>query len=453
MTKVVLFELNEVPRRVVRDFVARHPASTLAGLLRETPLLETIAPDAGHLSPWITWPTLHRGVTSHGIRHLGQDTRKADAACPPVWKLVLDSGLRAGVFASLHTWPLPADVTGYAFYVPDPFASDAGTWPARLASFQELSLRMSRASARNVDAGVPWREGLAFLSGAPRLGLRLRTMLELGAQLWMEREYPHLRHRRRTWQSVIAFDLFMDRLAATEPDFATFFTNHVASAQHRYWAAAYPGDYARNETDTAWAARFADEIDFAMQHFDRMLARLIEFTRARGYSLLVASSMGQAATEARHVHTQLYLRDVARFADALGLGQDWQRRPAMDPDVSLLIPEAKRQAWRDALQGLRVGGQPVEFDESEGFVHIHMGHHDAATLPVSASGREFKPEALGLAHEPIEDEAGTTAYHIPEGILIATGMPPLPEPLQTTQLAPLILRQLGIGPPGYMPAV
>lgn len=451
MAKLVLFELNEVPRRVVQDFVARHPASALAGLLCETPLLETLAPDAGHLSPWITWPTLHRGVTGHGIRHLGQDTAKADASCPPLWKLVLEAGLSAGVFASLHTWPLPADAARYAFYVPDPFASDAGTWPTRLTAFQELNLRMSRASARNVAAGVPWREGLAFLSGAPRLGLRLRTMLELGAQLWMEREYPHLRHRRRTWQSVIAFDLFMDRLAATEPDFATFFTNHVASAQHRYWAAAYPADYAQNETDPAWVARFADEIDFAMQHFDRMLARLLAFTRERGYALLVTSSMGQAATEARHVHTQLYLRDVARFAGALGLGQDWQRRPAMDPDVSLLIPEAQRVSWRNALQSLRVGELPVEFDESEGFVHIHMGHHDAAGMPIMANGRAFKPEELGLAHEPIEDEAGTTAYHIPEGILIATGMPAPRSPLQTTQLAPLVLHHLGIKPPGYMP--
>lgn len=451
MGKVVLFELNEVPRRVVLDFVARHPASALGALLRESPLLETMAPDPGHLSPWITWPTLHRGVTTHGIRHLGQDTRAADAVCPPLWKLALDAGRSAGVFASLHTWPLPADAERYAFYVPDPFASDAGTWPARLTDFQALNLRMSRASARNVASGVPWREGLAFLSSAPRLGLRLRTMVELGAQLWLEREYPHLRHRRRTWQSVIAFDLFMDRLRATEPDFCTFFTNHVASAQHRYWAASYPGDYAKNETDANWASRYADEIDFAMLQFDRMLLRLHEFTRARDYALIVTSSMGQAATVAQHVHTQLYLRDVAAFATALNLGEGWQRRPAMDPDVSLQVPTAHRDAWREALRSLRVGDQHVEFEEGDdGFIHVHLGQHDASELAISAGGREFSPGALGMIHEPIEDEASTTAYHIPEGILIVDGLAVPAQKLCTTHIAPLVLQALGVGLPEYM---
>ena len=60
--KIVLFELNEVPWCIVDDQVARRPDGALASMLRRSAQYETVAADQGHLSPWRTWPSVHRGV-------------------------------------------------------------------------------------------------------------------------------------------------------------------------------------------------------------------------------------------------------------------------------------------------------------------------------------------------------------------------------------------------------
>jgi hypothetical protein len=62
--KIILFELNEVPYKVIRHFCKLYPESNLAKVLSKGRKYETYAEDQGHLSPWVTWPTLHRGVTN-----------------------------------------------------------------------------------------------------------------------------------------------------------------------------------------------------------------------------------------------------------------------------------------------------------------------------------------------------------------------------------------------------
>ncbi len=62
-----LFELNEVPLRIYRHYAERHPRSAVAKLLAHGRRWETVSEDEGHLSPWVTWPTLHRGVPTAPI--------------------------------------------------------------------------------------------------------------------------------------------------------------------------------------------------------------------------------------------------------------------------------------------------------------------------------------------------------------------------------------------------
>ena len=38
--------------------------------------------------------------------------------------------------------------------------------------------------------------------------------------------------------------------------FSTFFTNHLASAMHRYWEASYPDDYKKNIQDPKWINKY-----------------------------------------------------------------------------------------------------------------------------------------------------------------------------------------------------
>ena len=151
--RIMLFELNEVPWRIVDEFVADHPTSALARLLPRTRCYTSIAADRGHLSPWTTWPTLHRGVNDeqHMISAFGQDRTEADTSFPPVWRTLRGAGVSVGVCGSLHSFPTPPDLDGYAFYLPDPFATESTAHPADLVPFQEFQLMMVRASARNVS--------------------------------------------------------------------------------------------------------------------------------------------------------------------------------------------------------------------------------------------------------------------------------------------------------------
>ena len=102
-------------------------------------------------------------------------------------------------------------------------------------------------------------------------------MTDVLAQLLAERTEKWKTTRRRTYQSVISFDVFFQQLSRSKPDFVTFFTNHVASSMHRYWAASFPGDYDNFKFSNDWVDTYEDEVLWTMQKADEMLERLGRF--------------------------------------------------------------------------------------------------------------------------------------------------------------------------------
>ena len=467
--RVLQLELNEVPFRILDDFASEHPRSHIAKLLPRASQFQTRAADDpagiphGVLSPWITWPTVHRGVehARHGVTHLGQDLTEVDRLFPPIWRLLTEAGVQSAVFGALHTHPLPENVERYAFYVPDTFAATAQCHPATIAPFQAFNLRMARASARVVSAGIDWRGGWGVARSLPALGLRPRTLLRTAGQLAEERLRPWRRVRRRTFQSVLAFDVFWNQLVRTRPRFATFFSNHVASAMHRYWAATYPQEYEQFEFDSEWVSRYRDEIGFSMRVADQWIGRLVGWVETiPGATLLVTSSMGQAATTARRVMTQLYVRDGARLMAALGLApEEWHRQPAMEPDFNIAVRAGTDATLRQRLDGLQIGGRPVRYDvKGEGFFSIIFGHANLGDKPdaIELDGAVRSPESLGLVNTVIEEQGGSTAFHIPEGHLLlyepseGRRLDATRQEVSTLEIAPFVLRRLGLRPPRYM---
>lgn len=461
MKKLILFELNEVPFRIIDEYCRWRPQSYLARYLPRCAQYETHTEDAGHLSPWVTWPSLHRGVadTRHAIRAFGQDLQEADRDFPPLWKRIARAGLATGVFGSLHSYP-PDQEGNYAFYIPDTFAAGSECFPARLSAFQEFNLAMTQASGRNVSRQIAWRPALQLLARAPQLGLRAATLASLGNQLVAEQIEPARRTRRRTYQVVIAFDLFLRQLRRTRPAFATFFTNHVASSMHRYWAAAFPGDYPQYHYDAKWRATYGAEIEFTMDRFDGFLGRLLRFVEAAGdYKLLIASSMGQAATQAEPLSAALYITDVPRFMQALGIApEDWQQRPAMAPDVCLVASPGCVPLLREKLRSLSIEGRPIEYIESaHGHFLIRLGTPWTNTATAVAHlGQATVPyEELGLSWVQIDDQTNTNAYHIPQGVLLVYDPDAQPASgartsISTLDVAPMILRHFALPVPDYM---
>lgn len=463
--RFVLFELNEVPLRVVRHFAERRPGSAFAKMLDKGRHWTTVTPDQGHLSPWITWPTLHRGVSSaeHRIAALGQDVTGVDRKYPAVWSILAAAGRRVGMFGSLHSYPPPPNLDCYDFYVPDTFAAGPEAKPAELAAFQQFNLHMVDRSGRNVSGGLPVKQALSFLRRSLPAGIRPATMAKIARQVASERIWRHRTARRRTIQSLLAFDLFLAQLQAKKPDAAFFFTNHVASSMHRYWPATFTGDYTETKWSDAWVRRFGGELDYVMGEADQMLGELLTFAdRNPDTVVLVASSMGQAAVDeaSRQISTEVLLRDMGRFLRAIGVEGAWQRRRTMEPTYTLAFDEeASTEACMAALTKVKIAGRPIEHRRLDARgIEIVLGQ---SNLPddqviVTIGNRSVAMEEVGIANVPIEDEVGAAAYHIPEGMLLAYdprsgwGRPTEGETISTTRIAPTLLDLQGIQLPVYM---
>jgi hypothetical protein len=470
--KVILLELNEVPYRVIDAYCIRRPRSQLASLIKKSRQFETYTEDKLALDPWISWPTFHRGVNDevHSILHLGQVLSDADAKFPPIWRLIKQGGKRVGVFGSLHSSNIPGNVQEYSFYVPDYFDAESFAHPDSLRPFQELNLAMTRQSARNVTRKIPLVAVAKLIAMAPRIGLRAATLASSLAQLATEVIKPRLRIRRRSYQPLLMADLFLRQLKDRSPDFATFYTNHVAAAMHRYWGAAFPADYAK-PLDPKWVGQYREEIYFAMDKFDDILTRIVAYVDSHPeYTLLIASSMGQAAIPAETTYRFLTIVDLGKFMSAMGvpLGK-WEARPAMVPCQCVVVEDAFRSELLGNLERLRIDGVanvpdprpigPMSYDERErGFFQffVQFDNYDGAGS-ASLGERHMPVEDIGFGFMAHEDGVNCTAQHIPGGSLIvyrkglAQGALTLRTKISTLDVAPSLLKAFGLEQPGYMP--
>lgn len=460
--KIILFELNEVPYKVIHHFCKLYPESNLAKVLSKGRKYETFAEDRGHLSPWITWPTVHRGVTNekHFISDFGQDLNEQEKQYPAIWNMLAKKGVKVGLFGSLHTYPLPESAENFSFYVPDTFAAGSECFPKKIETFQKFNLAMARDNSRVVNNKIPGKEAINFLMKLPEMGLRFRTATDLAAQLVDERLNKWKVVRRRTYQSVIGFDIFYKQLETQKPDFVSFFTNHVASSQHRYWAAAFPEDYESLKLGREWIETYNGEIVYTMKKADQMIGRLVKFIEKNPeYSLWILSSMGQQAVEAKEIYTDLFVTNAKMFMDNFQLGvNSYELKPSMVPQFNVQIHVDKRKEFEDKLATFRINGQQVHSrQKAEGFYSLDIGF---ANLDESGIKIELMDQLIPLSHSgmenvKIQDRCGATAYHIPQGSLViyapARGLNGKDiATISTTEIAPTILRNFNVIAPDYM---
>lgn len=461
MRSIIVLEANEIPFRVFDYFCSRRPASALAKLMEGSRQFQTHAQDtARFIMPWSTWPSFHRGVHDeiHQIYKFGQWEAETDAQYPPIWSLLVRNGIRTGVFSSMQSAPLPANGGEYAFYFPDMFATTAATQPEDLGALQEFNLLMTRESARNISRRIDLRTGGRVVLSSRKLGLRAHTYLDVGMHLAQELMNPARKTRRRAYQPMILLDAFCRQLERTRPQFSTFFTNHVAAAMHRYWAAAFPGDYENFQLDRSWVEKYSGEIEFAMGKLDEIAQRLMSFVDANEeYMLVIATSMGQAAIPATHVREFLTIVDVSKFTAKLGLtAQEFEERPAMVPDFSFRVAAAKAEHFHRQIDALRVGGKSAGVHRDGDFFHVSVYDERPGLRAVTLIDGEVPLAEAGLGYLVHEDEVACTAQHIPEGALIvysphASGsIRGVRTDVSALDFAPSVLRHFGLETPGYM---
>lgn len=454
-TKIIFYELNEVPWQVVDYFIKESPHSTLATLLQNSHQYTTETQDSGELHPWSTWPTVHRGVynDTHKIRFLNQ---KITNKYPPIWDFLTENGKSVGVFGSLQSWPIPSEKKNYRFYIPDTFAQTAETYPAHLEPFQKFNLSQTKEDGGKTPGKIKisWnlvKDVLKFFD----LGFKPKTAFILANQLIKEKLNPLYRNIRAIFQAPVAFDFYFYLLEETRPDFSCYFTNHLASVMHRYWKYTFPEEfqYTLAGDDDHFKAQ---NIMRAMKIADAQLKVLKDFCDAHGYTLMIASSMGQEAIERGDYHGELRITDITQFYKGLGYQGKVKNNLAMQPDFAFSFKDSEDcEHFKNLIISLTTpDGHPVfTLKQSETTLNCNL-KVSPKTLEKKFIYKGNLPLELDHFGISIIERDPGTGYHQPKGIWIIykKGLKPAPyrERIESIQIAPTILDLFGIKKPSYM---
>lgn len=458
-----MYELNEIPQKVFDFYADAFPNSAFATLRQFGQLTQTVTADVGHLSPWVTWPTLHRGVSNvmHEISDLGQDLCEVNKAFPSVHQLLANNGVKVGVFGSLQSYPLPNNLENYAFYVPDTFAAGPECFPKQLSDFQAFNLSMVKRNGRNVSSGIAVKGALKFIQSSLRMGMKTSTVFNIAQQLLVERFNSDRVVRRRSSQAEISFDLYFQQLTTEQPDISFFFTNHLASSLHRYWPSVFPEDYDEGKFDKGWLMKWSEEIPHAVRVANHQLEKLINFCNATQTELIVCSSMGQAAVKnVKKVDREVLITNLKSLLRYCGIkDNEWEPRLSMAPRVVFKPLNESIHSKLALMENLSINGRKINSNiTSTGDIMLDFQLVNVSEIEVLDNGKKLNPSVVGLQIIDIQDASAAYAYHTPKGILIYY-RPDCRNLLSGDQLwksssvldiAPSLLNSFGCDIPSYM---
>lgn len=344
--KVLMLELNEINWNVVDRLIAQHGPSYLPHFVRLRQAgawaTQTAIEQSPHLDPWVTWVTVHTGVSRevHGATVLeqGSDTITAKR----LWDFVTGAGRSVGVFGSISAYP-PRPVDG--FMVPGPFAPSDETYPPQLQPVQGLNRLYTQVHNKVGKALSPLQLVGKTIELVTSFGLRPTTLVRVAAQLARERIEPHSRWRRVCLQPRLNFDFFSHLYKRFQPDFATWHSNHAAHFMHHYWRAwddtGFPVPSSPEER-----AKYGQAVPTGYQLCDELIGRFMKLIDDRTV-LVIASSMGQqpyVSDRYRDGKVVVRFKNIDRFVDLVGKDGVAEVVATMVPQWNLSIPDERRRA-------------------------------------------------------------------------------------------------------------
>ena len=452
--RLVVIEVNEVPRRVLADVAAMGRAPFVKQLLDDDQLVESVVSEQlpREMYPSQTWASLNTGVPwqDHQVWWYGDPK---PVAFPLYWQVAARSGRSVGLVNTLHSSPLSVQCTDgdYRFVIPDCFAVDADTMPDRYRPFQELNLRLTRANSRKSDLRSLRSEIGPAVKAMAGLGLSGSTVARLGRLAAQVASGRVPRERARSGQFLILSDVFLRLLTGEAPDQAVMFTNHVAAAMHRYWYALYPDDFGAEHYPIDWVARHRDEIPAAVELLDRFLVRLDEWCRRNERTLVVVSSMGQGPSrdlESDQTH-DVVIVDPAAFLRAVGVEIEPLPlvRGSMVPNLTLDCESTNRAVRLAAhLAGVGGGHHRWRVDRVGAVVTLTYGMTVVDPEAVILDGTSVNAAAAGLEIHAVDDHS--SGRHIPEGVVAVANSPSFKQPadrqVDYLDFAPAVLDLLGV---------
>jgi hypothetical protein len=250
--RVVLVGVDGASWPVIDGLVAEGKLPNLAALSERgvEARLETVEPV---ISP-VVWTSMATGQPPevHGIGDFFADAR--DKRSPSIFERLAVEGLRVGTYEWLVTWPPRALPAG--FVIPDWLRRDLAMTPAD--SFARAGVSDYRYSIRSVSSRKGFHQ-VAF-----------RELAEKAAH----------------WNALArAFDL--------EAGAVSFYA--IDALSHRFWADAYPGEFASGDAPAPEAA-YASAVPDAYVGFDRALGEILAALPEEA-AVIVASDHGFPARD------------------------------------------------------------------------------------------------------------------------------------------------------------
>ena len=418
--KLLIYELNELPPRLLFEYIKLRPYSNFSYLYKNNYFLETYTRDTGELHPWVTWPSLYRGVPNyiHQIKYINQDLSIAKKY-PPVWEELVEF-IDVGIFGSLQSYPPPLK-KNYKFFLPDTFAPDSQAYPHNLRKFQNFNLGLAannKAFAKSINL-----KSLIELINLISIGqFKINSLSKTTIHVLKEFLIPKYKKRRQLIYPILGFDVFWKHYLEFKPSFSTFFTNHLASVMHRYWYDLFPDDY---ESDKEPSLFNSQSIIKALDISDKQVGIILKFIRNQNTDLWILSSMGQQAIDRGNYISELYLYSFSKFLEFLGFDpKRYTLLPSMQPDICISC------ASKDDLINMQKEIQTIVDIKGKQFIYerynatglrvnffLSQNENLLAKNEFLHNGKLCKLSDMGL--KLIDRDQGT-GYHSPEGVFLAT---------------------------------
>ena len=420
MERAIVFELNEVPPRVLDWWSKTTPSSPLAKLAssgtRSTTILDEHLPR--DLYPSQSWASVGMGAPwdDHQVFWYG-DPKSQDH--PFYWQQAATSGRSVGLVGVLHSSPVSTQCPGdqFRFVIPDLFSGATETIPSELEPLQALNLRLARRSARVASSRFAPADLFAATAFA-RFGVKPQTWAELSRLAATVVSGRANKERLRVGQALLMADVFAHLVKEHDTDLSVFFSNHVASAMHRYWAATFPQDWERHPYGGEWITQNEDELPYAMRATDRILSQLIELADTTGRELIVISSMGQQADleVSGGVDQQAVVEDAAKLLAYLDCPFSVDVRPAMVPQLTFGA-DSSQQAEEFSRWIVDTLSDAVTETMISGSVVTVTCKPKITGASVTIGERLVQPDLAGISVKEITDHR--SGRHAPDGLLIS----------------------------------
>lgn len=300
---ILNLEINEIPKVVIEDFIKERPDSCLARLQQKNDLIlaETVVTDIPEemLYPSQTWATQNTGLpaSEHCVRWYS-DPMNTDQL---LWTKLLNQKKTVGIIGCVHSSKLePKEEQNnlLQFNIPDCFSPYFGfVKPNKYLDFHRFNIDQVQNNGRVVSTDAL----LKSLSNIPKVLFSPRSW---GISVFSVRQIVKIitktlktgqKEILRNAQFPLLASIFVNEVAESKPHYAALFSNHVAGNMHRYWYGFRPQDFEKELYGHEWVAKNHDAVFFSVELFDDFLNELLKNKQLRDYSIMISSSMGQAA--------------------------------------------------------------------------------------------------------------------------------------------------------------